>query len=384
MMPTQFKAKACLIVGALIFFMVVPAIGDSKQQMTVQLGVVVALSGKAQAYGEAVVQGAQLAVDEINGRGGVLNHTLSLVFFDNKSSAIHARNAALQAVYHKVTGVVGAVWSTHSLAMAPVFQKHGIPMISPGSTAPEVTQVGPYIFRVCYTDDFQGKLLADFAFHGNGCHRAAILSNIDETYSQRLSQYFSSQFIMNGGDVVFKAGYKGLAVDFHNILQTLKTIQPDVIFVPGYSRDSGLILKQARRMGIRSTFLGGDAWETTIMEYAGSALEGSYFSTFWHSRLPYQRNAQFIKQFESAYGKQEISAYAAHGYDAVMLFADAIARARSLDPDKIRDALAATHSFEGATGRIAFNAYGDPVRKGASILKFHNGRWQFYKAFEPK
>lgn len=372
------------MVVLVVLLLIGPGECFSQNQSIVELGIAVATSGKARDYGQAVVQGGQLAVDEINRRGGVLNHRLELVVFDNQSSAIHAREAALRAVYHKVVGVVGAVWSTHSLAMAPVFQKHGIPMISPGSTAPEVTQVGNFIFRACYTDDFQGKLMADFAFHELGHRRAAILSNISETYSQKLAQYFSSQFVFNGGEVVFEAGYKGLAIDFRSILKSLSVLAPEVVFIPGYSRDSGLIIKQAHTMGIKTIFLGGDAWETTVMEYAGAALEGSYFSTFWHPNLPYRRNREFITQFRLAHGQKEISAYAPHGYDAVWLFAAAMTKAKSLEPEKIRDALVATQGFEGATGQIDFNAYGDPIRKGASILQFRGGRWLFYKAYEPK
>ncbi len=382
---TRFRILSLMTKGLFFVLLIAwPTLGFSQNTTRAKLGIVVALSGKAQVYGQAVLQGAQLAVDEINRQGGVLNTPMTLIAIDNESSAIHAREAALEAVYQKVIGVVGAVWSTHSLAIAPVFQKYNIPMISPGSTAPEVTQIGDFIFRDCYTDDFQGKLMADFAFYSLDHRRVAILSNISETYSQRLAQYFSTHFKLNGGDVISEAGYMGRAVDFRDILTPLISLKPDAVFIPGYSRDSGLIIKQAHTMGIHTTFLGGDAWETTIKTYAGAALEGSYFSTFWHPSVPYPRNKAFLSRYRSTHGDQGISAYVPHAYDAVWLFAEAIKRAKSLDPKKIREALAATQGFEGATGRIAFNAYGDPVKKSASILQYSKGRWQFYKAYEPK
>jgi branched-chain amino acid transport system substrate-binding protein len=349
----------------------------------VKIGIIVAQSGKAQNYGHSAIQGAQLAVDEINALGGVLHHLLKLTIFDNKSTAIYSKVAAAKAVDHNVVGVVGAVWSTHSLAAAPVLQKHRIPMISPGSTAPEVTQVGHYIFRTCYTDAFQGKLMADFAYKSAHHKRAAVLTNISESYSKILGHYFSANFILNGGDVVFEGGYMGSAADYKDILLPLKSLKPHVIFVPGYSQDSGLIIKQARNMGIDSVFMGGDAWEMSIADYAGTALNGSFFSTFWHPNAPYQRNRQFMNLFKASYGSDEISAYVPLAYDAVWLLADAMRRANSLDPQKIRDALAATQKYRGATGRFSFNASGDPINKGASILKYKNNHWFFFKYFQP-
>ena len=184
--------------------------------------------------------------------------------------------------------------------------------------------------------------------------------------------------------MVYEEGYSGSAADFRQLLTPLITLKPDVIFIPGYSQDSGLIIKQAHNMEISATFLGGDAWETAVADFAGEGLEGSYFSTFWHPNVPYPRNQEFLRRFKSIFGQIEISAYVPLAYDAVWLFADAIGRSKSLDPAKIRDALAATRNFAGATGYYSFNAYGDPVKKGASILKFTKGKWVFYKAFEPK
>ena len=145
--------------------------------------------------------------------------------------------------------------------------------------------------------------------------------------------------------------------------------------MPGYSQDSGLIVKQARKLGIESVFMGGDAWETAVTRYAGRALKGSYFSTFWHRNVHYSKNRKFLARFTAAYGEQKISAYVPLAYDAVWLLADAIRRSGSVNPSKIRDALAATLEFKGATGRYSFDANGDPVNKGASILRFENDRW---------
>ena len=312
-----------------------------------------------------------------------MKQKLVLVLYDNQSTPLNAKQAALAAVNRNVTGAVGAIWSTHSIATASVLQQAGIPMISPGSTAPEVTRVGNFIFRTCYTDDFQGALMADFAYRDLNCHKAAIMTNISETYSQILARYFADAFTRNGGQVIFKGGYKGSAIDFSDLLIQLKHLAPQVIFIPGYSQDAGLLIKQADAMGIQTTFIGGDAWDPHIHDFAGPALEGSYFSTHWHPGAPYKCSHRFIELFKKRYGNEQISPFAPLAYDAVWLFADAIGRAGSLNKHKIRDALAATHNYPGATGNFTFNSNGDPLKKGASILKFSKGHWHFYKAFEP-
>lgn len=382
-------AKTNRLIGIITFLLLTalavlcPQGATASTDRFVEIAVIVAKSGKAEAYGRAAVQGAQLAVDEINQAGGVLNHRIELVVLDNQSSALHARKAAQTAANRKVIGVVGAVWSTHSLAAAPVLQKNQIPMISPGSTAPEVTRIGDYVFRTCYTDEFQGELLADFAYKAIGNRRAAVLTNISETYSQILAKYFIAHFTHNGGEVIYKEGYMGNAIDFYAVLDPLRKLEPDVVFIPGYTRDSGLIIKQARTMNIDAIFLGGDAWETSVTDVAHGTLQGSFFSTHWHPKVPYQRSTVFISRFRTAFGDAPISAYAPLAYDALRLFADAIKRAKSLDKRKIRNALANTKQFKGATGRISFNANGDPVNKGASILKFNDGQWRFFKSFKP-
>jgi branched-chain amino acid transport system substrate-binding protein len=210
------------------------------------------------------------------------------------------------------------------------------------------------------------------------------MTNISETYSQTLARYFAAAFTHNGGRVVYEGDYKGSAVDFGCLLMHLKRLSPQVVFIPGYSQDSGLLIKQAAAMGIRATYLGGDAWDAHIRDYAGPALEGSYFSTPWHPGVPYKRSGAFIALFKMRFGDVPISPFAPLAYDAVWLFADAITRANSLNRNDIRDALAATHDYPGATGNFTFDGHGDPLKKEASILTFENGNWHFYKAFEPE
>ncbi len=340
-------------------------------------------TGKAKTYGSSSLKGTHIAVKEINQTGGLLGAPLKLIVIDNKSSPLHAQKAARQAAEMNVSIVIGGSWSTQSLAMAPVLQEAGIPMISPSATAPEVTQVGSYIFRSCYTDTFQGRLMASFAYNELNAHTAAVLTNMSETYSQALASQFIAFFKEIGGKIIVDSGYKGSAIDFRNDLEPVKRNKPDVVFIPGYSRDSGLIIRQARAMGISAIFVGGDAWEKNIANYAGPGLEGSYFSTFWHSRVSSRESLNFANIYFLNYDDREISPYAAQAYDAIHLFADAVRRAGSSSHDSIRQALQKTSKYKGATGSFSFDESGDPENKGAAILKFTRGQWNFYKWIDP-
>jgi len=343
----------------------------------VKIAAVLPLTGKAQAYGKPALKGVRLGIKEVNAGGGVLGRPIALDILDNKSTPIYAKKAAKTAIAHGVSGVIGSIWSTHSLAMAPSFQKAHIPVISPGSTAPEVTRIGDYVFRICYTDDFQGLALARFARNQLHIERAAILVNISETYSQKLADRFDQAFRELGGSVVSVGRYKGSAADFRSILDPLLAMSPGVVFIPGYTQESGLIIRQASGLGIHTVFIGGDAWEKTISDVAGPGIVGSMFSTFWHPEVPNTVSRRFVARYHAEYGKGAISPYAALAYDAVRLMADAMRRAGTTDGPAVRKALAATNGFPATTGRITFDGNGDPQGADITILKYTNDSWQF-------
>ena len=345
----------------------------------VTLAAVEARTGMARDDGLPALEGMRLAVSEINAAGGLFGEPLTLAEIDHRSTPIGAKQAGEEAVRLGVQGVVGAVWSGHSMALARVCQEAGVPMISPGSTRPELTRVGDFVFRVCYTDDFQGRILAGFARETLKAETAAVLVNCNEPYSQTLAEFFSRDFVRRGGRRVHEDFYKGDAVDFSDLLRSAAETRPDLIFVPGYSRDSGLLLRQARALGLASVFLGADAWDGPIERYAGEALEGSFFSNHWHPGIDSPENRAFLAAFRRTYGDRDICAFAALGYDAAMLFADAIRRAGSTDRAAVRAALAATREFRGATGAISFDEHGDPEGKIAVILTRKNGQWRLVR-----
>ncbi|MCK5311425.1 MAG: ABC transporter substrate-binding protein, partial [Desulfobacteraceae bacterium] len=281
----------------------------------------------------------------------------------------------------QVTGVIGAAWSSHSLAMAPVLQNAKIPMITPGSTNPQVTRIGNYIFRVCFTDELQGKIMAKFAFQDLNARTAVVLQNINETYSLTLAEFFTSWFEKNGGKVIFRGNYMGKSIDFSDILSKVKKLQPDVVFIPGYTRDSALAVKQGKNLGITATFLGGDGWGTKMYDYAGDFLNKCYATVTWHKDLPNPASQHMKKLFYKNYNNKSVyNAYIPMTYDAVGIFANAVRQAGTLDREKIQTALARTVDFHGATGIITFDGTGDPIGKEVIVIKFDNKTSTFVKS----
>lgn len=329
----------------------------------------------------AMGQAATMAVDEINQQGGLLGRPIELIFIDNKSTSLGSKAAAMEAVRLNATGVIGASWSSHSLAMAPVLQKAGIPMLTPVSTNPKVTEIGDYIFRVCFTNELQAKTMANFAVKDLNATTAVILQNINEQYSLSLADFFSHWFTQQGGKVLLQSGYTARSVDFTDLLQTVKTLHPDILFIPGYSRDSALVIKQAVDMGITTTFLGGDAWTAEMFDYAGDAINGSYTAANWHADFPYPKSQHLKTLFREKFNNRPVyNSDIPLTYDAVGLFAQAVNKAGSLDKRKIRDALANTVDFHGATGNISFDGKGDPMGKEVVIVQFDKRSSRFVKS----
>ena len=352
-----------------------------KAQGPVKLALILAKTGIAAQDDMVAIDAALLAVEEINVQGGLLGHPIELIILDNTSTPIGAKMAAEQAVKLGVIGIIGSFRSSHSLAMVPVVQKAKIPMITPSSTNPDVTLGSDYVFRACFIDSFQGLIMAEYAYKYLNARKAVILTNANEIYSITLARFFKSSFTMKGGKVLAEELYPGTAVDFTKILSRVKELRPDVIFIPGYSRDSGLLVNQSVKMGIDSVFLGGDAWDVGISQYAGKAIEGAYQSNHWHSDVPFERNLHLKTAYEKKYGMKIIENMRIPlTYDSVYLFADAVKRAGSLNPEKIRDALSKTRDFKGATGTITFDQNRNPVGKEACILKFKNGVWTYLKS----
>ncbi len=366
----------CLFFGSMFLT------ADRANADIIRIAAIFSQTGIAAPHNQPLLPVIELAVDEINRSGGILNNPIQLILLDNQSSPIGSKLAAEQAVKMNVTAVIGAHWSSHSLAMAPVLQKAKIPMIAPGSTHPDVTKAGDYIFRACFLDSFQGMAMARFARDELKAKKAAIIRNIDETYSIMLAEFFKNAFIKFNGKVLIDDGYRGNAIDFANLIKKIKTAAPDIIYLPGYSRDSGLFIRQARQLGVTAVFLGGDAWDE-IETYSKDTVRGSFQSAPWHPQVPFPKSAHLKKLYFDRYKNEINNMSVPLAYDAVLLLAEAIERAGSLDREKIKNALADIKAFQGATGLISFDENGDPKNKDVIIIKFDDKGRSFYKTIKP-
>jgi branched-chain amino acid transport system substrate-binding protein len=374
------KKAVSVITSVLIFSGILAGFATAAEP--IKIAAIFAKTGIAAEDNLPSLQFVALAVEEINRQGGILGRKVLVIEIDNQSTPLGSKEAALQAVRLNVTAVIGPDWSSHCMAAAPVLQEAGIPMISPLATSPEVTRVGDYIFRVCFTDPFQGKIMAYFAKADLKAKTAVILTNISSDYSIGLAAVFKKTSEEIGLKILGEDNYTEKEIDFSGMLKKVQVRPPDVIFVPGYSRDSAFLIKQARKMGIKSVFLGGDGWGRDMYNYAGNLIEGNYFSSHWHRDVAFPRVKQLKIDFRKKYGTDMRDSMPLP-YDAVIILADAMRRSNSLDRKKIRDALASTKNFLGATGSITFDENRDPLNKDAVIIKFDQATTVFVKSFKP-
>ena len=348
----------------------------------INIAAIFSQTGGAAAISNEHIVAVRFAVDEINRNGGVLGKKIKLIIFDNDSSALGSRQAAKAAVKAGVVAVLGGSWSSHALGMAPVLQKAGIPMLSPTATNPQVTAVGDYIFRVCFTDPFQSKIAAKFAYDDLKKKRAVVLTNIDQVFSIELSKQFKQSFQDLGGEIVASLDYVENIAGYGKLIEDLGRYNFDLIFLPGYTRDSAQIIKKAREIGIETTFLSGDGWSHLMYKYAPNSLDNSYYLSHWDRALTDQKSVDFTRKISSVVAENEVNGGTALAYDMVYLLVDAIRRAGTVDRKKIRDSLAATENFVGVAGSIKFDQQGDPI-KPAVVLKFDHGGVSLVKQVFP-
>jgi branched-chain amino acid transport system substrate-binding protein len=370
------KTNRFILFFIFVFFFVTPVRGEE----TIDIAAIYALTGPAADANALTLQGVSYAVDEINKEGGVSGRKINLSVFDNQSTPIGSTVAAKRAVAANVVAIVGPDWSSHSIAVANVVQAMGIPMISSLSTNPKVTKIGNYIFRICFTDDFQGRVIAKFARQDLNVTTAIIFVDVTSDYSLKLSEIFRKNFEQLGGRVLLELEYKLRQRQFDEEIKKAVNANADVIFIPGHD-ESGLILKQIQDAGSSSIFLGGDGWSTSaFFRKGGSMLKHGFYSTHWSPHLDTDQSRAFIKKYNIHPENPDDNI--ALGYDTMMLLAAAITQAESTDRRKIRDAIANMTSFKGVTGNINFNDHGDPV-KSAVFMEIKNGKPHYLKSIEP-
>jgi branched-chain amino acid transport system substrate-binding protein len=350
----------------------------------IKVGEFASLTGKEATFGQSSHDGTQLAIEEANAAGGVLGKKLELITEDTQSKAGEPATVVNKLVSRDhVVAVLGEVASSRSLEAAPICQQHKVPMISPSSTNPKVTETGDFIFRVCFIDPFQGTVMANFASQTLKAKKVALFTDVKSDYSKGLAKFFKDQFTANGGQIVAELDYNGGDKDFKGQLTAMKSEAPDAVFVPGYYTDVALICIQARQLGMEMPFLGGDGWESDkLVEIGKEAVEGHYFSTHYHPDVGSETSKKFLENFKKRYNGKTPDALAACGYDSALALIEAIKRAGSTEGQKIRDALASTKELDAVTGKITINEQRDAT-KSAVILQVKGGKYVYLTTVNP-
>jgi branched-chain amino acid transport system substrate-binding protein len=377
------RALRLSLVSALFFLSAVacerrPGTAGGATTGDIVVGMYGSLTGDGASFGQSSREGTELAVEELNSAGGVLGgRKIRLLVEDDQSKPEEASNAVTKLITQdRVVAVLGEVASRRSLAAAPVAQKFQVPMISPSSTNERVTQVGDYIFRVCFIDPFQGEVLAKFAYNDLKARKVAILKDIQQDYSVGLTDSITQHFTKLGGQVLPAVSYSSGDADFKAVLTQVRSQTPDVVFATGYYPEAAIIVRQARELGMKMPLLGGDGWVGDALRNGREALNNTYISNHYSGDNPDPVVQNFVKAYRAKFNR-EPDAIAALAYDSVKVLADAMTRANSTEGPKLRDALA-TADVAGVTGRLKINARRD-VDKPAVIqeVTYANGEVKF-------
>lgn len=376
-----------LFLGILLVFtaiiLTLPGCNKSSEN-EILIGEYESLTGAEATFGISSTNGLKLAVEEINGSGGLLGKQIKLITYDDQGKPSEAATVVQKLINKdKVVAVIGEVASSRSKAGAQICQSSKMPMVTPASTNPEVTAIGDYIFRVCFIDPFQATVMSKFALNSLKIKRVAVLQDVKNAYSTGLADFFIKQFKEMGGEIIEVQSYSAGDKDFKAQLTAIKSRNPEGIFVPGYYTDVGLIAIQAREIGITQPLFGGDGWESEKLTEgkAKDALEGCFFSTHVSAEDPSEQIQNFIKKYREKY-KMMPDAMSFLAYDAGLILFDAIKRAGSVEADKIRDALAKTTNFKGVTGTISINEQRNAV-KPAVIMEIKNGKFTYKETVQP-
>lgn len=350
----------------------------------IKVGHFASMTGPQATFGISTDQAIRLAIKERNAKGGVKGRQVELVTIDDAGKQSEAATAVTRLINDdQVVAVLGEVASSLSLAGGPIAQKAKIPMISPSSTNPDVTDIGDYVFRVCFLDDFQGWVDAKFAKDNLKATKAAILYDQAQAYSSGLADYFEKAFKEMGGTIVTKQAYTGGNLEISSQLQSIKGAGAEVVFLPGYYSDAGTIIRKARESGITVPFLGGDGWDSEeLPKIAGDAINGNYFSNHYAPEEDRPEVKNFVASFKKEYGKTP-DGLAALGYDAALVLFDAMERAPSLSGKDLRDALAATKNFTGVTGTFSIDENRN-AQKSAVIIEYKGGKQTMSARIEKK
>ena len=374
------RIKSIVVCVLLVFALTVPALAQGD---VIKIGLISSLTGSVSTYGQSVRNAVTMAVDDINASGGILGRQISLIILDDKGDGTEAAQAARRLIDREnVALILGPVITPSVMAVAPICQAAGVPMLTPTGTGDQITTVGDFIFRGAYKDSFQGRIMAQFAAEKLVLKEAAIIYDVANDYSVGLRNAFKTTFEELGGKIIAEESYSTGDTDFSAQLTSLAMRNPQALFIPDYYSTAGPILMQARLMGMDAVMLGVDGWDSPdLSALAGGFEEGGYIVNHYSGDVDSPVTQGFIAQYTAAFG-QAPDALAALAYDGVMIVTKALEAAGSTDPEALKQALGTAEAIEGATGTIKMDPEGTPI-KSAVILKITNGKWELVDRIDP-
>ncbi len=340
-------------------------------------------SGATATFGIFQKRGTEMAINEINAAGGINGKKIKHINYDNKSDNDETLAVVNRLISQdKVVAILGEATSGRSKIGAQVAQQNKIPMLTSSATNPEVTKVGNFIFRACFIDPFQGKVMAKFMVDNLKLKKAAVLRDIKEDYSVGLSDIFIAELKAAGGEVVKDISYQSGDIDFKSQLTSIKAAKPDAIFIPGYYNEVALIAKQLKELGMTQVLLGGDGWSSPkLFEIAEGAINGHYFSNHYTTESKDPKTQAFVTAFKAIY-KEDADVMAALAYDAVYILAEAIKNTKEITSANIRDELANIKNFKGVTGEMSMDANRDAV-KSAVVVQVQGAEYKYITTVNP-
>lgn len=342
------------------------------------------LSGPNATFGISSTNGLKLAVEELNNSGGLLGKKVKLITYDDQGKPSEAQTVVQRLIKNdNVVAVIGEVASSNSKAGAPICQQNKIPMITPASTNPEVTAIGDYIFRVCFIDPFQATVVSKFILNTLKLKRVALLKDVKNAYSTGLADFFEKEFKNMGGEIIEVQSFSAGDKDFKAQLTSIKAKNPEAIFIPAYYTDVNLISIQAREIGLTVPLIGSDGWESEKLTEgkAKDALEGCYFSTHVSTENPDPKIQEFITKYKAKYNSTP-DAMAFLAYDAGLILFEAMKKAGTTEPEKVKNELAKIKDFLGVTGKITINEQRNAI-KPAVILEIKGGQFKYKETVSP-
>jgi len=354
---------------------------------TIKIGCVASLSGDQKPWGEDSKDGAQMAVEEFNAAGGFNGKKIELKVEDSASKPEVAKTAAVKLISDNVIAIVGEVASGHTEQIALATKDTGIPVVAIGATRTDLTKGRDNVARVCYVDDFQGPVMAKFAYEEEGIRKVAIITDVKQPYSQGLSESFKQYFLKLGGEVVAELSYQSGDTQFQSQLTELKQKAPQGIFLSGYFTEVGPLAAQARAAGITAKLFGGDGWDSTqILQSGGDAIIGSFLCNHYNNKEDRKEIKDFLEKWKSKHnGNEPGTTMAALGYDAMNLTLDALKRAKELTPKALNEAVQNTENFSGVTGVISLKGHnGNPPKRAlvVEVRPMSEGFQVFRKAYD--